>query len=84
MAARTLKAAITGSGTIATDLMINILRHGTHIEMPAMVGIDAASDGLARASRLGIATTHEGVEGLARLPVFADIEVVFEATSAGA
>ena len=30
------------------------------------------------------ATTHEGVEGLMRLPVFDDIEFVFDATSAGA
>jgi len=52
--------------------------------MGAMVGIDATSDGLARAARLGVATTHEGVEGLARLPVFADIDFVFDATSAGA
>jgi len=79
-----LKAAIIGSGNIGTDLMIKIMRHGIHIEMGAMVGIDPASDGLARASRMGIATTHEGVEGLARLPIFADIDFVFDATSAGA
>ena len=84
MADRKLKAAILGSGNIGTDLMIKILRHGRHIEMGAMVGIDAASDGLARAARLGVATTHEGVEGLSRLPVFADIDIVFDATSAGA
>jgi len=30
------------------------------------------------------ATTHEGVAGLAALPVFADIDIVFDATSAGA
>ncbi len=81
---RKLKAAIIGSGNIGTDLMIKILRHGRRLEMGAMVGIDAASDGLARAQRLGVATTHEGVEGLTRLPVFADIDVVFDATSAGA
>ena len=81
---RKLKAAIIGSGNIGTDLMIKIMRHGQHIEMGAMVGIDAASDGLARAARLGVATTHEGVEGLTRLPVFADIDFVFDATSAGA
>jgi acetaldehyde dehydrogenase len=79
-----LKAAIIGSGNIGTDLMIKIMRHGQSIEMGAMVGIDPASDGLARASRLGVATTHEGVEGLTRLPVFADIDIVFDATSAGA
>jgi acetaldehyde dehydrogenase len=81
---RKLKAAIVGSGNIGTDLMIKILRHGRHIEVAAMVGIDAASDGLARAQRMGVATTHEGVEGLTRMPVFDDIDVVFDATSAGA
>jgi len=82
--ARKRKVAIIGSGNIGTDLMIKILRHGRHIEMGAMVGIDRASDGLARAERLGVATTHEGVEGLAWLPVFADIDIVFDATSAAA
>jgi acetaldehyde dehydrogenase len=79
-----LKAAIIGSGNIGTDLMIKILRHGQNIEMGAMVGIDASSDGLARASRMGVTTTHEGVEGLSRLAVFGDIDVVFDATSASA
>jgi acetaldehyde dehydrogenase len=79
-----IKAAIIGSGNIGTDLMIKMLRHGRRVECVAMVGIDAASDGLARAARLGVQTTHEGVEGLIRLPVFADIDVVFDATSASA
>lgn len=81
---RKLKAAIVGSGNIGTDLMIKILRHGRHIETAAMVGIDPESDGLARAVRLGVSVTHEGVEGLSRLPVFNDIDIVFDATSAGA
>ncbi len=78
------KAAIIGSGNIGTDLMIKILRNAQHLEVVAMVGIDPASDGLARAARLGLATTHEGVEGLVKLPVFADIDFVFDATSASA
>ena len=81
---RTIKAAIIGSGNIGSDLMIKILRHGQALQMGAMVGIDATSDGLSRAQRLGVATTHEGVEGLVRLPVFDEIDVVFDATSAGA
>ncbi|HEX5805781.1 MAG TPA: acetaldehyde dehydrogenase, partial [Macromonas sp.] len=79
-----LKAAIIGSGNIGTDLMIKILRHGEHVAMGAMVGIDPASDGLARAARMGVATTHEGVQGLIQMPEFADIDIVFDATSAGA
>ncbi|MGN5519143.1 acetaldehyde dehydrogenase (acetylating) [Halopseudomonas sp. Lyrl_26] len=79
-----LKAAIIGSGNIGTDLMIKILRNAQHIEMSVMVGIDPASDGLARAQRMGVATTHQGVDGLAQMPEFADIDFVFDATSAGA
>jgi acetaldehyde dehydrogenase len=84
MATEKLKAAIIGSGNIGTDLMIKILRNSRHLEMAAMVGIDPNSDGLARAARLGVATTHEGAEGLTRLPCFKDIDFVFDATSAGA
>ena len=84
MAERRLKAAIIGSGNIGTDLMIKVLRHGRNVEMGAMVGIDPASDGLARAARMGVAATHEGVQGLVRLPVFEDIDIVFDATSASA
>ncbi|WP_395402669.1 acetaldehyde dehydrogenase (acetylating) [Pseudoduganella sp. UC29_106] len=79
-----IKAAIIGSGNIGTDLMIKILRHGKHIEMGTMVGIDPNSDGLARAVRMGVAVTHEGVEGLARMPDFGEIGIVFDATSASA
>ena len=78
------KVAIIGSGNIGTDLMIKILRNAKHLEMAALVGIDPASDGLARAQRMGVATTHEGVQGLVRLPVFKDIDFVFDASSAGA
>ena len=78
-----IKAAIIGSGNIGTDLMIKILRTAEHIEMGVMVGIDPESDGLARAKRMGVATTAEGVEGLVKMPEFADIGIVFDATSAG-
>ncbi|RJF95770.1 acetaldehyde dehydrogenase (acetylating) [Noviherbaspirillum saxi] len=79
-----IKAAIIGSGNIGTDLMIKILRHGRNIDIAAMVGIDPASDGLARAARMNVAITPEGVEGLARMPEFKDIGIVFDATSASA
>lgn len=78
------KVAIIGSGNIGTDLMIKIIRLSDKLEMGAMVGIDPASDGLARAKRLGVATTYEGIDGLLAMPEFAEIEIVFDATSAGA
>ncbi|MCP5395319.1 MAG: acetaldehyde dehydrogenase (acetylating) [Sphingomonadaceae bacterium] len=83
MSAKT-KVAIIGSGNIGTDLMIKIMRLSKTLEMGAMVGIDPDSDGLARAKRMGVATTHGGIDGLLALPEFADIEIVFDATSAGA
>jgi acetaldehyde dehydrogenase len=79
-----VKAAIIGSGNIGTDLMIKIMRNSKVLEMGAMVGIDPSSDGLARAKRLGVATTHEGLDGLQKLDVWPDIGIVFDATSAGA
>ncbi|MCA0042735.1 acetaldehyde dehydrogenase (acetylating) [Celeribacter litoreus] len=79
-----IKCAIIGSGNIGTDLMIKIMRNSKVLEMAAMVGIDPASDGLARAARLNVATTHEGLDGLLKLPAYKDIRIVFDATSAGA
>lgn len=84
MSSNKIKAAIIGSGNIGTDLMIKIMRHAKHVELAAMVGIDPCSEGLARAARLGIAVTHEGVEGLTRLPAFEAVDLVFDATSAAA
>ena len=78
------KVAIIGSGNIGTDLMFKVMRISDDLEMGAMVGIDPESDGLARAARVGVPTTAEGVEGLIGLPGFDEIEVVFDATSAGA
>ena len=78
------KVAIIGSGNIGTDLMVKVLRKARNLEMAALVGIDPNSDGLARANRMGVATTHQGVDGLTKMSAFADIEIVFDATSAKA
>lgn len=79
-----VKCAIIGSGNIGTDLMIKVMRTSKHLEMGAMVGIDPNSDGLARAARMGVPTTHEGLDGLRALSNYGDIKVVFDATSAKA
>ncbi|TEA78838.1 acetaldehyde dehydrogenase (acetylating) [Allopusillimonas ginsengisoli] len=76
--------AIIGSGNIGTDLMIKVLRYGKQVAMGAMVGIDPSSEGLARAARMGVPITAEGIDGLVAMPEFADIRIVFDATSAGA
>lgn len=78
------KVAIIGSGNIGTDLMIKILRLSENLEMSVMVGIDPESDGLKRAERMGVQTTHKGVDGLIELPEWDEIKIIFDATSAKA
>ena len=78
------KVAIIGSGNIGSDLMIKIARKSKVLEMGAFVGIDPESDGLKRATRMGVPITADGIDGLIALPNFDEIKIVFDATSAGA
>ena len=79
-----VSTAIIGTGNIGTDLLIKIQEKSKTLAVAAFVGIDPGSDGLARARQLGIPTTSDGIEGLVAMDVFDDIEIVFDATSAGA
>ncbi len=79
-----VKVAIIGSGNIGSDLMIKVMRLSKTLEMSVLVGIDPNSDGLKRAERMGVRTSTQGIEGMIAMPEFKDIEIVFDATSAGA
>lgn len=84
MTGATIRAAIIGSGNIGTDLMIKMLRYPQNMELAAVVGIDPESEGLAMARARGVATTHEGLDGLKAMDVYPGIGIVFDATSAKA
>lgn len=77
-----VKAAIIGSGNIGTDLMMKMIKYPQNMELAIVVGIDENSEGLAMAREHGIATTHEGLEGLRKHPLYKDIGIAFDATSA--
>lgn len=79
-----MKCAIIGSGNIGTDLMIKLLKGSDSLELSAVVGIDPDSEGLAMARERGVPTTHEGIEGLRKMPEYSEIQLAFDATSAHA
>ena len=76
-----IRCALIGSGNIGTDLIYKIKR-SEWLEPVWMVGIDAASEGLAKAREMGLKTTHEGVDGLLPHVLEDNIQIAFDATSA--
>jgi acetaldehyde dehydrogenase len=74
-----IKVAIIGPGNIGTDLMYKVLR-SQYLEMGMMAGI-MESEGIRRAASLGVKTSIEGAQAVAREK---DVKIVFEATSAAA
>lgn len=75
------KVAIIGSGNIGTDLMYKV-RRSPLLNLTWMVGIVAESEGLKRARKLGVKTTHRGIQEL--LEHSDDFKIAFDATTASA
>ncbi len=76
-----IKAAILGTGNIGSDLMFKLLQAPGRLDLALFSGIDPASEGLARARSLGVATSDRGIEAVLE---DRDIRIVFDATSAKA
>jgi acetaldehyde/propanal dehydrogenase len=76
-----IKCAIIGSGNIGTDLMYKLQRSPL-LEPTWMVGIEATSEGLARAKQHGLKITDQGVDGLLPHVQADDVRIAFDATSA--
>ena len=76
-----IRCAMIGSGNIGSDLMYKLQRSPV-LEPVWMVGIDAASDGLAKAREAGLKTTDKGVDGLLPHIKADNIQIAFDATSA--
>lgn len=76
-----IRCVLIGPGNIGTDLLYKLKRSEV-LEPVWMVGIDPASDGLARARDMGLKTTHEGIDGMLPFVEEDDIKIAFDATSA--
>ena len=76
-----IACAVIGPGNIGTDLLYK-LRRSTVLEPVWMVGVDPSSEGLKRASAMGLKTTDRGVDGLLPHVKENGIRIAFDATSA--
>ena len=76
-----IRCALIGPGNIGTDLLYKLKRSPV-LEPVWMVGIDATSEGLARAREMGLKTTSDGVDGLLPHVLEDNIQIAFDATSA--
>lgn len=75
------RVAILGTGNIGTDLLIKTMRSDL-LECTLFVGRNLRSDGMQKASQLGVAISDRGLDGIVQQAE--NIDIVFDATSAAA
>ncbi len=74
-----LKVAVLGSGNIGTDLIYKIQR-SSYLECALFIGRSAGSEGLRKATELGIPVSDRSIQAIIDDPGICDL--VFDATSA--
>ena len=79
-----IKCAIIGSGNIGTDLMLKIIKTSSELELVAVIGIDPDSEGLNLAKKNNVLIYDSGLKGFVDTKEYKDVEIFFDATSAGA
>jgi acetaldehyde dehydrogenase (acetylating) len=75
------RVAILGTGNIGTDLLIKTMRSDV-LECTLFVGRNLRSDGMQKASQLGVPLSDRGIDAIVQRAD--DIDMVFDATSAAA
>src|ERR1700744_3333743 len=81
MTSRKTRVAILGTGNIGTDLLIKAMRSDL-LECTLFVGRNFRSDGMQKASNLGVNGSDRGLDGI--VAQADNIDIVFDATSAAA
>lgn len=75
------RVAILGTGNIGTDLLVKVMRSDT-LECALFVGRNLRSEGMQKASQLGVPISDRGLDAIVQQAN--GIDIVFDATSAAA
>ena len=78
---RKSRVAILGTGNIGTDLLIKVM-NSSHLECVLFVGRNLHSNGIQKASILGVPVSDGGIDSVIKLA--SNIDMVIDATSASA
>jgi acetaldehyde dehydrogenase (acetylating) len=78
---RKSRVAILGTGNIGTDLLIKVM-NSNYLECVLFVGRNLRSEGIQKASKLGVPVSDGGIDSITNLA--SRIDIVIDATSASA